>query len=132
MAELITHDGTVKTDELCSPGYVSFRCDAWGLDDNTQGKVGWHVMYRPLNSQYTDPAEVTDAMRLAVEEHYAEREAAERRQEDERRAKMAADHKAAKPLPADVQALVKRYRTSEAAWEAEDEMAWATLNRYGY
>jgi hypothetical protein len=34
------------------------------------------------------------------------------------------------PLPADVLVLLKRYRTSEEAWDAGDESAWARLRQY--
>lgn len=77
MSDKITHDGTVKTNELTQPGYVSFRCDAWGLDDNTMGKIGWHVEYRPLCGDYQHDCEITEAMATAVREHYAAQQATE-------------------------------------------------------
>lgn len=82
MSDFVSHDGTVKTNETFSPGYVWFRCDAWGLPDNTTGKVGWHVIYRPLVPLYA-PAGVTDEMRAATEKHYALACEAYRRQEEE-------------------------------------------------
>ena len=35
-------------------------------------------------------------------------------------------------IPVDVAALATRYGTADAAWEAEDEQAWAALKRYGF
>lgn len=134
-SELITHDGTVKTKELSSPGYVWFKCARWGVNDNTTGQIGWHVEYRPLAAGYKRGCEITDAMRLAVEEHYAEQQAIEQRAEDERKARFDREHEAAMqaaPLPANVARLVNRYGSSEKAWESEDEGAWAALRQHGY
>lgn len=69
---------TIKTNELMQPGYVWFECEAWGLDDNTTGKTGWHVEYMPLNAAYEHDVEITPAMAAAVREHYAAERAADK------------------------------------------------------
>lgn len=74
-----THNNTVQTDELMQPGYVMFDCATWNLPDNTMGKVGLHVCYRPLcGDMYKGNELVTDEMKQAVREHYESREAAEK------------------------------------------------------
>ncbi|MFA5379260.1 MAG: hypothetical protein WC455_26125 [Dehalococcoidia bacterium] len=76
----MTHDGRIMTSELTSPGYVWYRCDAYGLPDNTMGKIGYHAVYRPLcKPDYIGTEVVTDQMMIDTREHYniceAEREA---------------------------------------------------------
>jgi len=72
-----THNNTVHTDDT-QPGYVMFDAAAWNLPDNTDGKVGLHVTYRPLaGSMYKGNEMVTAAMKQAVREHYDSREMAE-------------------------------------------------------
>ena len=75
--EHTTHNNTVQTDELL-PGCVMFDCEAWGVPDNTIGKVNLHVCYRPLcGDMYKGNELVNDAMKQAVREHYESRNAAE-------------------------------------------------------
>lgn len=69
-------DLAIQTNELMQPGYVCFGCGHWGLPDNTIGKTGWHVVYRPLGSGYLGHDHVTDAMREAVRTHYDREQAA--------------------------------------------------------
>ena len=78
--DFVTDNG-IATDELFSPGYVRFDCEVWGLPDNTMGKTGWHVVYRPLVDGYAGHELVTPEMRAAVRVHYAAQRAAK---EDER------------------------------------------------
>jgi len=66
-----THDGTIKSNETASPGWIAYCCDAWDLPDNTAGRVGWYRVY-----QMTDER-MTDAMRAAGREHCAQSRAAE-------------------------------------------------------
>jgi rubrerythrin len=90
-----THDSTIRTDEICSPGNMWFRCDAWGLPDNTPGQIGWHGVYRVLDDGHRGHEHVTDAMRTAAREHYAEQERIEAEHEVRReKAQEAADEAA--------------------------------------
>jgi len=73
--ERITHNGTVRSDEVVSAGYVWIQCDAWGIPDGTAGKTGWHSCY----CQYQLSA-LPAAAQTAVGEHWdqvAEMEQAE-------------------------------------------------------
>jgi hypothetical protein len=71
----MTHDGRIGTDEIMSPGYVWYRCNAYTLPDNTMGKIGYHVIYRPLcrdmKEKYQGHEVVTDQMMIDAREHYA-------------------------------------------------------------
>lgn len=68
-----THNGNIGTDELTSPGYVWLSCDHYGLPDNTIGKVGYHVVYRPLcGNMYTGNELITDEIREEIRAHYDE------------------------------------------------------------
>jgi rubrerythrin len=79
-----SHNGNIRTSELTSPGYVWYRCERYGLNDNTMGKIGYHVCYRPLaGTMYQGNEVVTDEMAQHTREHYAEAETIE-----------AAEHKA--------------------------------------
>lgn len=70
MADKLTHDGTIKTDDM-QPGYVWMRCNRWELPCNT-GDPQWHVFYRPLaGAAYKGNELVTSAMREAIEQHNA-------------------------------------------------------------
>lgn len=126
-----SHDGTIRTDET-DPGFVWARCDRWGLPDNTQGQIGWHVFYRPLaGSMYIGNELVTPALAEAIREHYAARDSA--RQAQRAAAEEALRARKPDPLPPGrVRRLAKKYRDSEAAWESGDEAAWAVLRQHGY
>lgn len=136
--KLETHDGAVFTDETFSPGYVWFSLERWPhLPDNTQGKVGYCVIYRPVwTDTYDDRELITDDMRQAVQEHYeaqkAAREEKERRELDQLNADLDAAERNREAMPESAKANLRRYGSSEKAWEAEDEQAWAQLRRYGY
>ena len=123
--QMITHNGTVRTDEVFSPGYVWLRCDAWGLPDNTYSKTGWHIEYRPLNTMYTPAGTLPDAALTAIREHY------DATRQDDSVATIAALERADR-VPEHVKALASKYGTAAKAWEAEDEQAWALLNNHGY
>ena len=72
IAEFATDNG-IKTNEFSSPGYVWFECKRYGLDDNTQDKIGMHVVYRPLygpNGPYTGNEVVTEEMMAETKKHY--------------------------------------------------------------
>ncbi len=103
-----------------SPGYVSISCALTGLSDNTAGRIGRRVIYL----QYPDadvPAELVAGARAfakAVRDLKAERE----RTEDEAATAAAL---AAPPAPR------FPYRSSEEAWDAEDEATWAEMRRHG-
>ena len=66
MAIKITHNGTVQSDELNSPGYICLDPATYGLDANHAD--GWHCAYRPLSQQsknYIDD----EAVRAVIIEH---------------------------------------------------------------
>lgn len=42
--EILTHNNSVSSNTL-TPGYISYKCDVYGLPDNTMGEVGWHTCY---------------------------------------------------------------------------------------
>ena len=44
----LTHNDTIMTDETLSDGYIMYKCDAWGLADDTIGQTGWVTIYRPM------------------------------------------------------------------------------------
>jgi hypothetical protein len=45
----LTHNNTIASDDTFAPGTIRFSCAAYGLEDNTMGKTGWHCIYRPCN-----------------------------------------------------------------------------------
>jgi hypothetical protein len=80
----------IRTNNLSAPGYVWFSCDRYGLPDNTAGKIGYHVTYRPLcGARYKGNELVTERMRadyrtyLARTTQEAERHAANPRTNDQ-------------------------------------------------
>lgn len=83
-----THNGTIMTNEMQS-GYVWYHCGTYGLDDNTQGRIGYHVAYRPLGG---DCEGITPEMISATREHY--REIAIRRAVVKARAEAAVEYSA--------------------------------------
>jgi hypothetical protein len=115
MADFFTDNG-VATDELFAPGCVRFDCKIWGLPDNTTGKTGWHVVYRPLAEGfgYKGHDLVTPAMREAVRAHYQARNnaeaAAERAATDALRA--ADDLLSAIPMAAQTELAAKQRTTA--------------------
>lgn len=109
-----------------SPGYVSINCATSGLRDNTMGKRGRHVIY----PQYPDPelpAELLAGARAFLAAIHRLQEA---RQEAEERAAWDAEMATWGAMPAEIRSLFGRYGSSQAAWEAEDERAWALMRRY--
>lgn len=67
----MTHNGSIGTDDIGSDGYVWYRCDVYNLPDNTAGKIGYHVIYRPLcRPDYKGTEVVTDQMMDDTREHY--------------------------------------------------------------
>ena len=54
-----THGNRIMTDPIGSPDYVWFDCRFYGLPDNTQGGIGYHVIYRPV-AQFKNPAAYID------------------------------------------------------------------------
>jgi hypothetical protein len=105
------------------PGYVSIDCGQTGLPDNTRARIGRFV----VNLQHP-PAEVTGDL---LAEARAFSVAVDRLREER---KHTGEHRPAEAveLTAEEARLLARYRTSEAAWDAEDEAAWAVLQRLGY
>jgi len=64
----LTHDGTISSDG----DTYSYRCDRWQAPDNTQGRCGWHVVYRPLAAGYKGHEDLTPEMLAATREHDVE------------------------------------------------------------
>lgn len=59
----------IKTDET---GYVWMDCEHYSLPDNSQGKIGYHVFYRPLcGTMYKGNETVTESMMNDIRAHYA-------------------------------------------------------------
>ena len=69
-SDFLSHDGTIQSN-AARMGYVSFRCDAWSLPDNTAGGTGWHNVYQMRDEL------MTLEMQTAGREHNAARRAAE-------------------------------------------------------
>lgn len=85
IAEFATDNG-IKTNKMFSPGYVWFDCERYGLDDNTQGKIGMHVVYRPLygpDGPYAGNEVVTEEMMAETKKHYEAQRVEEERLEAE-------------------------------------------------
>lgn len=101
-------------------GYVSVDCAMSGLEDNTRGAVGKHVIY--LQHPGDTPEHIlADARRFgqAVADLRRERESRDFAAYN----RVAEEEKASPPKDS-------RYRNAEEAWEAEDEEAWARLSGY--
>ena len=74
--------GKIYTDEIARPGYVWYRCADYHLPDNTKGKIGYHVVYRPLHAEgplsvrYEGWEAVTAQMIADTRAYYAAEDAA--------------------------------------------------------
>lgn len=80
-----THDGHIITDD---GGYVWLSCEHYNLPDTTHGKIGYHVVYRPLcGSMYEGNELITDAIKEDIKAHYEE---IKTRKEVERKANLEA------------------------------------------
>ena len=124
MADFKSPDLGISTNELCSPGYVAFDCARWDLPDNTTGKTGKHVVYRPLavGFGYRGQEHVTDAMRTAVRAHYAAELAAEKAAEDAKSAELRGALSVLEAVPAAAAAeLAAAQRASNKHWAGMNE-----------
>jgi len=131
MPKHMSHDGTVESNEVMSPGYLRYRCDAWGLPPQSSG---WHNIYCPLRSDIAGHEIVTDAMREAAREHYRSVNAAE----VERKAASKAAYDAhverlrSIDVPAEAISAYRRYGGDvERADRAEDTTSTDLLRKYG-
>ncbi len=112
-----------------APGYIGIRCEGTVLTDNTAGKVGLHQVY--LQHGENDLEVSAELLAEARDFSTALDAVQEERRRAEWDAEMAALEQAPKLTPEQA-VLVARYQTSAAAWDAEDERAWAVLREAGY
>lgn len=106
------------------PGYVSVDCAMSGLEDNTHGQVGKHVLY--LQHPAGTPAGIVAGAR-----EFSEAVSTVRRQREAR--DFAAYNRAAEARAAEAEPPVSpehQYASAQEAWEAEDEEAWARISGY--
>lgn len=103
-------------------GWVSISCEMTGLTDTTRGKVGLYNVYlqnpsKDVSDELIQGArEFSRSVREMMNREEAERQEAIANYEDRLYGQ------STQSFP---------YRTSEEAWEAEDEEAWAQMQRAG-
>jgi hypothetical protein len=112
-----------------SPGYVSISCELSGLPDNTYGKIGYFTTYLQHPDEEVSAELLAGARRFARALWDAVRAREEARLDAEAEA---LDREWEEPREERQTVRAKyHYRSSEEAWEAEDEEAWARMRRVG-
>lgn len=115
-------DGLYRQHSAMS-GYVSISSEMTGLPDNTRGKIGRYVVYLQHPDAIVSAELLEGALRFseAVSKARLEKEQARFDAEIER------EEQQYKRVPKGT----FPYRTSDEAWEAEDEETWAKMARAG-